>query len=396
MQTLSEFYEFMDEVHTVRHAIVGYYLMQAHNPQHVRSLEQALDALDQLPGEGVEKRLRAGDEEVTLSVGYERGELEKDIFFLGHDDAAFGDWLASRHDPEESFREQTDALFEFLRGVEVRSFITDRDGTVNNYCGRYRSSHQSVWNAVYLTRFVRSIAGEPLVLTSAPLMNPGLLELSAMPAGSTNYAGSKGREYHSRKGNKGAMELTRAQSEALESLNERLRAMLGRGEYRAFALVGSGLQYKFGQTTVARQDIHDSIPAERSERFLDDVRGLVDELDPHGSTFSVEDTGKDIEITLTLEGGREFTKGEGVSFLNDKLGLGLGEVPVLVCGDTASDVPMVETAVARGGQERTAAVFVTADESLRERVRSHCARSHFVDAPDVLVAALYRLARERI
>ncbi|HKJ85214.1 MAG TPA: hypothetical protein VKA06_04025, partial [Spirochaetia bacterium] len=98
MQTLEQFYDFMDEIHTVRHAIVGYYLMQAHSPAHVRSLQNALAAMDDLPGGKLDKRLLAGDHEVTVTLDYERGELEKDIFFLSHSDDEYVDYLASRSD----------------------------------------------------------------------------------------------------------------------------------------------------------------------------------------------------------------------------------------------------------------------------------------------------------
>lgn len=389
MQTLQEFYEFMDGVHTVRRAVVSYYLMRAHNQQHIRSLEHAIHAIDELPGGRLEKRLIAGEQEVTVTLDYERGELEKDVYFLGHDEPEFFAWLADRTGGS-SFAEEVESTVDFLRGLDVENLITDRDGTVNNYCGRYRSSHQSVWNAAYLTRVVRSVPGETVILTSAPLMNAGLLKLSAMPAGSTHYAGSKGREYHRRDGAKGAMELDADQKTALERLNGGLRELLSRQEFRSFALIGSGLQYKFGETTVARQDIHGSIPHDVSRRFLQEVRELVADLDPHGSTFGVDDTGKDVEITLTTSGNQEFTKGEGVGFLDEELGLDLATGPNLICGDTASDLPMVREAVSRSGPDRTATVFVTTDADLQRDVSAACSRAHVVSTPDVLVCALHR------
>lgn len=395
MQTLEDFYDFMREVHTIRRAVTSYYLMDAHRPEHIRSLERALSALDELPGDRFDKRLSAGGFETTVTLDYERTELEKDIFFLeraagGSDE--FHDYLAT-HNAElgrtRAFADELEDAIRFLRETRIGNFITDRDGTVNNYCGRYRSSHQSVWNAVYLARFARRRAGEPVILTSAPLLADGLLELSAMPAGTTHYAGSKGREYHSRTGEKGAMEIDEKKAAALDDLNRRLDELVSREEYRAFGVIGSGMQHKFGQTTVARQDIHGSIPEDRSQTFLDEVRSLVGELDPDATTFGVEDTGKDIEIMLTVEGQREFTKGDGIGFLDGALGLDLASGPNLICGDTWSDLPMVERAAERSGPDATTAIFVTDDEELRSNVANLVARSHFVSAPDVLVAALH-------
>ena len=395
MQTLEDFYDFMREIHTVRRAVTSYYLMDAHRPEHIRSLEEALSALDSLPGDRFDKKLSAGGFATTVTLDYERTELEKDIVFLesatGRPEA-FAEYLAT-HNAElgrtRAFARELQETVRFLRDTPIANFITDRDGTVNNYCGRYRSSHQSVWNAAYLTRFARQRTRESVILTSAPLLTDGLLELTAMPAGSAHYAGSKGREYHGRDGAKGAMEIDEAKAAALDELNRRLDELVAREEYRAFGVIGSGIQHKFGQTTVARQDIHGSIPDERSRAFLDEVRGLVDEFDPDGTTFGVEDTGKDIEIMLTVEGQREFTKGDGIGFLDEALGLDLATGPNLICGDTWSDLPMVERAAERSGPDGTAAIFVTDDAELRAAVARLVSRSHFVRAPDVLVAALH-------
>ena len=291
------------------------------------------------------------------------------------------------------FLGEIDDTVAVLRGRKIANFISDRDGTVNNYCGRYRSSHQSIWNAVYLTRFVRGACTDPVILTSAPLGGDGLLSLSLMPAGSTGYAGSKGREYQERDGNQGTMDLGEHEARSLERLNESLRSLVSQERFRAFGVIGSGLQPKFGETTVARQDIHRSIPAATSEEFLQAVRDTVAEIDSDGSVFAIEDTGKDIEITLTMNGDA-FSKGEGIRFLDERLSLGLAEGPNLICGDTSSDVPMLEEAVRVGGGNRTSAIFVTTDSDLRARVRDEViAQPHFVSEPDVLVVALHQISQ---
>lgn len=392
MRSLSQFYEFMDSLQTIRRTVTGYHLMQAHHPRHIKSLENALAAMDALPGEGLDKRLDAEGRTVTVTVDYERGELEKDIYFLNHSEEEFLDYLSRLHD---GFDEEVERTVHFLRSQEIHSFVTDRDGTVNNYCGRYRSSHQSVWNAACLTRFVRAVPEVPVLLTSAPLFQEGLLAMSAMPEHSTNYAGSLGREYCDREGHRGALELSAKQAGAIDELNARIDELLAQREFATFALIGSGLQHKYGQTTVARQDIHGSIPDELSDEFLEAVSSTVRDIDPEETVFGIEDTGKDIEIMLTVEPGRRFSKGDGLAYLDDALGLRLADSPCLICGDTSSDLPMVEKAVELGGREKTGAIFVTTNDDLRGRVRAAADRTHFVSTPDVLVAALCLRAPEK-
>ena len=110
---------------------------------------------------------------------------------------------------------------------------------------------------------------------------------------------------------------------------------------------------------------------------------------------SIEDTGLDVELILTVdEGGGEaqdFNKAAAVRFLASELGIELSRGPHLVCGDTASDVPMVD-ALAEHTQD-TWAVFVTRKEDLAAKVRGACEHALIVSEPDVLVAILGELAK---
>jgi hypothetical protein len=182
---------------------------------------------------------------------------------------------------------------------------------------------------------------------------------------------------------------------ALEAVNRALEALLDEPEYRVFGLIGSGLQRKRGETTLARQDVFSSIDRRRSEQLLDRVRGIVHEVDAEGSILSVEDTGKDIEIVARASetaGANAFDKGDGLSFLNDELSLRLAERRSLICGDTGSDLPMVRRCLELGGSPKV--IFVTTDTELIEAVRATGADAHFVSTPDVLVAALGMLGEQ--
>jgi hypothetical protein len=147
---------------------------------------------------------------------------------------------------------------------------------------------------------------------------------------------------------------------------------------------------------MARQDIYRSIPESESEGFAGVIRELICDIDPEGLYFRIEDTGKDIEIILTVEGEsglKDFDKGDGILFLDSELGLGLDEGDNLICGDTASDIPMVTAAARKSPDPWT--IFVTREENLKEAVRRSSKRVHFVSEPDVLVCCLNQLGKER-
>lgn len=359
--------------------------------QALAQLQTARETLESLPGDGPVRELAVDGREVRLTLDYELSELDRDLLCLREG----MEGVARTLRVPGSFESELDALVRMLSDHRYAAVFSDRDGTIANYCGRYRSSHQPLYAAVRIGRYARECTDNFVVVTSGPLYGQGLLSLSAFPEGTVHLTGSKGREYLFADGEAGSYPLTEEQSAALIALDRRIEALLERPEYRILALVGSGYQRKFGQLTVSRQDMHRSVPVEVSQSFLTEVRDTVRELDPRGEHFVVDDTGFDIELTLTAEGTgtRAFDKGDGVGFLLGALGLEPRGEPVLVCGDTVSDVPMVEF-LADAGYE-VDAVFVAADSELERAVRRRSTRAAFCSGPDVLVSALGTVGQEK-
>lgn len=398
VQTLEQFYELMHRTAETRRSVVDRVLRSESTGEPAGTLKEALQALQGIPrGASSPKanglyRLSHGKRDLYLELTYEIEELERDIRYLeGGEDALLG-YLNERN---AHFHEEVRTLASALGGVRFKNLITDRDGTVNNYCGRYRSSVQPAYNAVFLARYAGQVR-TPVLLTSAPLRDFGLVDISVLPEGSVVYAGSKGREYLTRRCEYRTYPIDREKQEMLDRLNRRLEKLLSAPEYQVYGLIGSGLQFKFGQTTISRQDINHSIPDQESVLFLNVVRNLVRDLDPGRRYFRIEDTGMDIEIILTIEDpGRpgelkDFDKGDGIRFLDRELGMELSQGPNLVCGDTRSDIQMVRASMAATND--TWSVFVSDDQRLRETLRKECPHPLFVSSPDVLVTALGSLA----
>jgi hypothetical protein len=325
---------------------------------------------------------------------YEIDELRKDLFYLENSEDMFYQYLDNMN---PGFSKELEVGLRFLSGARFTNFITDRDGTVNNYCGRYKSAVQSVYNSVFLVRFARECASNSVILTSAPLENFGLLDVTIDPERIFIYVGSKGREYIDRSGKRGHFPIEKDQQQKLDILNKRLSDLLKEEEYEQYSLIGSGLQFKFGQTTVARQDIYGIIEKQESEKFLQLVTGIVRDVDPEDKLFRIEDTGKDIEIILTMQRSSsnndisDFNKGDGIDFLNEALKLGMEGKKSLICGDTLSDIPMVKASLKKSSH--ISAIFVTEDEDLKAKVQKVCPDSFFVSRPDILVSILHHLSK---
>ena len=387
LKTLKDFYTLMADTREVRFGAVATLLAGGEvDGAVIHSLSNALDSLEDVP-EVSGKRVLAldGPRSVNLDMDYEINELRKDIFYLEEGEETFLDFLADLH---PDFDAHVAAGRDLLAGLDLSCLVTDRDGTINNYCARYLTSIQSIYNALFLSRFARDHVARPIILTSAPL--DGLIRISVNPEGEIYYAASKGRECLDLEGRVRRLAISEDKQAAIAVLNERLEALLAQPEYGKFLLIGSGLQFKFGQSTVARQDIGKSIDPAESEAFLETLTGLVHELDPDHRNFRMEDTGLDVEIILTIEtsgeGLKDFDKGDGVRFLDAELGLEMFRGMHLVCGDTGSDVPMLEAALEMAPETR--AIYVTEDEALAKRVTGLTGNALIVPTPDVLVTIM--------
>ncbi|MBN3040754.1 MAG: trehalose 6-phosphate synthase, partial [Candidatus Omnitrophica bacterium] len=106
--------------------------------------------------------------------------------------------------------------------------------------------------------------------------------------------------------------------------------------------------------------------------------------------------GLDIEIILTVQSGekdglKDFDKGDALRFINADAGLGLEKSKNFICGDTASDLPMLEAATQFS--EDTWSVFVNARDSLKDKAKKICPNILFIEKPDILVSILNELSK---
>jgi hypothetical protein len=330
-----------------------------------------------------------GLKQIEVDLTYEIRELQKDIYYLEYGEDRFIEYLA-KFIP--GFSDYVSEGVEMLKGKHFSAFITDRDGTTNNYCGRYRSSIQPIYNSVFLSRFAKNCCNNPIIITSAPLKDFGILNVSINPEHIFVYAGSKGREFIDKEERFSSFPIEESKQNLIRLLNERMQLLLLDPSFEKFNFIGSALQIKFGQTTVARQDISRSINEAESAAFLEKIKSVVRDIDPDGKNFRIEDTGLDIEIILTIDVDpktseiRDFDKGDGLEFICRELKIEMDNGPVLVCGDTSSDIPMLKKAMKLYDDVWT--VFVTKDEQLMKTVRGICPKSYMVPYPDILLTIL--------
>ena len=393
IRTLKELYRLKAETRDLREPIVKNIMKQrVVGKGCLESLKNALYSLETIYIDDYtgQRLLRLdGMKQIEVDLTYEIRELQKDIYYLEYGEDRFIEYLA-KFIP--GFSDYVTEGTEMLRGKHFSAFITDRDGTTNNYCGRYRSSIQPIYNSVFLSRFARNCCDSPMIITSAPLKDFGILNVTINPQHIFVYAGSKGREFIDIDGRFNSFPIDESKQNLIQLLNERMQNILQDPSFEKFNFIGSALQIKFGQTTIARQDITRSVNEAESAAFLEKIKGIVRDIDPDGKNFRIEDTGLDIEIILTIDVDpktsqiRDFDKGDGLEFICRELKIDHTGGPVLVCGDTASDIPMLKKAMEM--YKDVWAIFVTRDEKLMKDVRKICPKSYMVPYPDILLTIL--------
>jgi hydroxymethylpyrimidine pyrophosphatase-like HAD family hydrolase len=394
-QTLTDFYENMRLLHKIRTSILNSILnSETISIKDLISLERIKHALEDIPKENGKYKLQSGQgADIFLELDYELGELKKDNIFLKYGHRALKKHMTKIH---PDYLKEVDDGLNFLKKYEFEHFITDRDGTVSNYCGRYLSSIQSIYNALSLSEFSKTIQGRCIILTSAPLLNNGLKEVSIQPENEYILSGSKGREIIIN-GKNHTLPIKENEQQKLDELNQQISKLLNQQEFSVFRHIGSGYQQKFGQITLARQDKNNSIAQHKSLELKQNVLNIVDKIDPEKIYFGVEDTGQDLEIMLKVKSDnnqlKEFDKGNGLKFIMQELNENIDNRTVLICGDTASDVPMLKAAQELGAE--VVSVFVTKDESLKSSVRSICKQSYFVSSPDALIYMLFKYSKRQ-
>ncbi|PIO77616.1 hypothetical protein TELCIR_00281 [Teladorsagia circumcincta] len=129
-----------------------------------------------------------------------------------------------------------------------------------------------------------------------------------------------------------------------------------------------------------------------TDRFME-VSKIVNEVDPVGAILTIRENEYDIKIyTKAKLSGRIFNKGHGVRLIERKMGMNLQDGNILVCGDSDTDLPMLEECLSVA-PPNVYTIWVTKDEALQEKVTQICARFHnnnvtFVSCPEVLLGAM--------
>jgi len=249
-------------------------------------------------------------------------------------------------------------------------FFSDRDGTLRSYACSYASSIQGAYSGVIQATFAQRCAQYAAIVTSAPLRDLGILDVSVMPDGCFCLGASGGREWYVNAARRFKdASLADADLRLLDQLADRLAALMEADErFRQFAWLGSCLQRHYGHVTVARQDVYGSIDAAVSlewcaapcspalwpqlslVRRFGAVCRVVDELDPEGRRLHVVDSGTDVKVHVKAKlSGQTFTKGHGIRLFAAHMQLDLRRGNALVMGDSETDLPMLkEVSCVRG------------------------------------------------
>ncbi|KAL3121391.1 hypothetical protein niasHT_004975 [Heterodera trifolii] len=360
--------------------------------------------------------LSTNKEKLSICVKDELFGMKKDIDFLGKLCSFFSESqnqniskylaqldflsvLPSFHSFD--FLKEHDDCVRFLEKLKSGScesnglkpiMITDWDGTMKDYCSRYATNLQPIYSAISLAKFSQAYTRHSAVLTAGPLRGPGILDLIALPKdGPIVFGGSWGREWWF-DGKRIVHDegISDAGLTALDSLSEKMATLLQDNEFAHFALIGSGIQRKVDRLTLGVQTVSKHVDDALSKKYQNEVIQLVRRVDPDSQFLHfAPSNGCEVEVVVHEE-GKVWNKAKGMAKIVGTLGESLEKGTVLICGDTPSDLPMVEFGKSKNSTG-VMALFVTCDKVLQERVREIVEdndRCCFVSTPDVIHASM--------
>lgn len=348
----------------------------------LRDIESSVDADGNLHVEIAGNR-------VATRADYERTELARDIRLA---ESGMDDVVRDVMEQYPEISSESYMVAERLGGRQFEACFTDRDGTVNGYSNRYSTSVQPAHVALALDRYALAACRHFVILTAGPLEGPGILDLSVLPPSTAVFAASKGRQIVLADGERLEAHLSNEQRDALETLAAAIATLYETERFAPFRYVGSGLQAKFGECSVAYQDWQSNCPQALSQAFRAAVEEQIRRIDADGRIFHLEDGGRDLEISALGADAASFDKGDGLRFVAEHGGIDLSGRSILVCGDTASDLPMVRCADESGASLET--VFVTRSDDLAARVRAIDPDALCVTRYESLVLGMYLAVME--
>lgn len=385
---LKEFYKLLNQTKNVKQKILNHILKNKKVPQkQINSLKDSYHKLNNIEKENNKFILKYKNNKIKTRLNYELSELKKDLIYLEKGEDELIKYLSSIH---KNFYKQKNQITKRLPKNKFDIFITDRDGTINNYSERYLSSIQSIYNTIFLLKFISKKTKDSIILTSASLDDfekVNMIPIKLIKNNNLILSGSKGSEFYIRN-KKIKISLSKKEKEIMEILEREIKKLISKKEYEVFSVTGSGFQKKHRQLTIAKQDVFNSINKKLEKVFFEEIKNIVMKIDKNSFYFNLNDTGTDIEITLKLN-SREFEKSKGIDFIFERLNL--SPKSFLVCGDTNSDLSFLKYKKSKNFN----AIFVTKDSKLKNKIKNFFPKTIIVSSPDILITALNDLSKTK-
>lgn len=326
------------------------------------------------------------DQPLRLTLAEETEQLENDALYLEEGREALLKHLGRRR---HGLRDAMRKGLKEISGHGINVCLCQCDALFRAPGQRFVTAVQPLWNAVALARFATSRSKRPVLWSAAPLSGPGIADLATVPSQAFAWAASLGRQIVDTTGRVIDAPLSLEKAALLESINARLAMLLGDSSWRAFAYVGSGLQFRRGETVLARQDSLGSVDEDASLELLEHVHDIVDAVDPEREHFRVEDDGLDMIVTPTSsqqDVWRDFTTAEGLRATDAALSLDWATGPHFLCCGGPDGLELLEAVTALTPDVRC--LFVADREDLGHRAKALCPRTFVVAHPDVAAAIL--------
>ncbi|KAI6235567.1 putative trehalose-6-phosphate synthase 1 [Aphelenchoides besseyi] len=287
----------------------------------------------------------------------------------------------------DEFRNEVISVINLLTNADrFTYFFTCCDGNLKSYSCLYPAPVQPAYSGVILAQFARQCAQTSAFVTTMPMMQ--MMNFMTMPNSFCYFGASNGREWVMNATKFKDQSIPESDLQLLDQTFEAISELFEEPEFQQFNWAGVGFQKHYSHLTIT----FESVKEQYVTAIKDKIRTILSSVNPTGDSFTIEETDVSFKISLRSESRQIFHKGHGIDLFVEHVKCDLANGTILVCGDSLSDVEMLEVCL-QANSTGVFSIWVTTDSTLHQKVLETCAsytnyKCVFVSCLDVLLSGM--------
>jgi hypothetical protein len=333
------------------------------------------------------EQYQSGNKKLELYDGFyknfnlnpELNTLQAEIAFLDSKES----WLNALHKGELNINKQVKEGLKWFAGKKNLKVVADRDGSLLPLKTFYWTSVQSAAHAITMHRFIEHHCNWLLWLSSAPLNNIGIEDLTITRSPRLAIAGDNGAQFKSPSGEYFEQSTEKDFRKIMDAIFDEIIELTDDDQYSVFRLINPGIQKFSNRLVLTVRDNEKEIPEDLSNNFRDKLINIVKKVDPNKKTIRFFPYRNLLFVFPTKDKGLITNKADGLNWILSQYPYDIKTGNLLVIGDSKADVYLLKKALQIN--QNTSAIFVTRDNGVIKQVKNMCPNALIVNTPEILI-----------